>query len=470
MDTALPHIALDRDSVRDFDRDGRLHVSTTHISKACVNEYLGREIPKWQELGLEPERLYKLFRDPDELQRAAPTFNNLPLLSRHVPITAHAHRPDLVIGSTGTDAIFEYPYLDNSLVLWTAEAIEAVESNRQKELSSAYRYRADMAPGEFEGEKYDGVMRDIRGNHVALVEDGRAGSDVVVGDSKQEILMSKNVLSRKAAMLGGALMAYMTPKLAQDAKLDLGSIVAGVTTQNFKDRKKSIFDALKKTSAPMLAQDASIDDVVKLLDAVEAHEVVEDAPATAVTDPNAALPVDDPNKSMDADPLAKIKEFLKGKLSDEDMAALEGMLASDEEDEPASFEDEPKRGGAMDADKDKDKDKDMVTKPAMDAAIKAAKAETVKTQREVRDAERRVRPYIGELAVAMDSADEIYKHALTTLGVKVDGIHPSAFPAILDMQPKPGDKKRDAPVIAMDASQAQDFAKRYPETSRITTL
>jgi uncharacterized protein len=82
-----------------------------------------------------------------------------------------------VIGSTGTDAAFETPYLRNSLVVWARDAIEDIESEIKKELSSAYRYRADMTPGTYEGMPYDGVMRDIVGNHVALVDSGRAGPD-----------------------------------------------------------------------------------------------------------------------------------------------------------------------------------------------------------------------------------------------------------------------------------------------------
>jgi hypothetical protein len=62
-------------------------------------------------------------------------------------------------------------------------AIDAVNAGQQKELSAAYRYRADTRPGTFNGQRYDGVMRDVAGNHVALVREGRADSDVVVGDA-----------------------------------------------------------------------------------------------------------------------------------------------------------------------------------------------------------------------------------------------------------------------------------------------
>jgi uncharacterized protein len=157
-------------------------VETNNISKATVNPYLGREIPEWEELGLDPDKIYQLLRDPKELEKAAPTFNNLPLLSEHVAVTSEDHPKELVIGATGTDAEFNPPYLKNSLVVWPEEAINDIESEDKKELSSAYRYEADMAPGVYEGQKYDGVMRNIVGNHVALVKEGRAGADVVVGD------------------------------------------------------------------------------------------------------------------------------------------------------------------------------------------------------------------------------------------------------------------------------------------------
>jgi len=99
-------------------------------------------------------------------------------------VSAEKHKPEIVIGSTGTDAEFDGTYLKNSLVIWEQGAIDKIQMDIQKEISCAYRFVADMTPGEINGEQYDGVMRDIIGNHVAIVETGRAGSDVVVSDSK----------------------------------------------------------------------------------------------------------------------------------------------------------------------------------------------------------------------------------------------------------------------------------------------
>ncbi|MCX5617054.1 DUF2213 domain-containing protein, partial [Bombella sp. TMW 2.2559] len=64
-------LAYDRvGSVRTFDENGRLRVETTPISKANVCGYWGREIPDHAHLGLDPDKMYQLLRDPDELKKA----------------------------------------------------------------------------------------------------------------------------------------------------------------------------------------------------------------------------------------------------------------------------------------------------------------------------------------------------------------------------------------------------------------
>ena len=181
-------LALDRGSARSYDVDNRLHVSVTNLSKSNVCEYLGREIPSYEEHGWKANERYKLWRHPEELRKAAKTFNNLPLLSRHVPVSADEHHPNLTVGSTGTDAVFEEPYLKNSLVIWAADSISDVEQGIKKELSCGYRYTLDPTSGVTpSGEEYHGVMRSIIGNHVSLVPEGRAGPDVVVADSIDEL-------------------------------------------------------------------------------------------------------------------------------------------------------------------------------------------------------------------------------------------------------------------------------------------
>lgn len=208
-------LAFDRASVRTFDGNGRLQVKVSNISKANVCPYFGREIPGADKLGLDPEKIYRLWRHPDELKKAVATFNNIPLLSIHTPDFPGDPPREYRVGVTHSNADFDGTYLTNGLSVWDNSAIAGIETEEQEELSSSYQYVADMTPGTTPtGEVYDGIMRDIIGNHVALVETGRAGSDVLVADSLPPEL--KHMSKRKAA----AIRATLKPLLAADADLE----------------------------------------------------------------------------------------------------------------------------------------------------------------------------------------------------------------------------------------------------------
>jgi len=175
-------LALDA-SARSVDIDGRLHIALSHISKAMVCPYYGWEIPDFEKLGLDSDKLYYLLRPPEELQRAAPTFARLPILSKHIPVSSADIQSDLIVGAVGSDVTYNDPYLDADLAIWDDAAIAGIETNTIRELSCAYHYVPQMTAGVFNGEPYDGVMTDILGNHLALVKKGRAGGDVMAADT-----------------------------------------------------------------------------------------------------------------------------------------------------------------------------------------------------------------------------------------------------------------------------------------------
>lgn len=169
-------------SARSTDENGFLHVASSHITKATVNPYYGREIPGWREAGLDPEAVYYGFRDPEELKKSLSTWQGLPLHIEHHVDSAEEPARLTRVGAVGR-ADWNAPYVDAPLTVWDGEAIAAIEDGSFRELSCAYRYDPDFTPGRYEGIPYDFVMRNIRGNHVALVEEGRAGPDVVVADA-----------------------------------------------------------------------------------------------------------------------------------------------------------------------------------------------------------------------------------------------------------------------------------------------
>jgi hypothetical protein len=410
-------LAFDRATVRIIDTDGRLHVSITNISKATVNPYLGREIPGFDRLGLDPDRIYQLLRDPEELAKGAPTFNNIPLLSRHVPVSADDPRPELVVGSTGTDAEFVAPYLRNSLVVWDALAIAGIETGEQKELSCAYRYLPDMTPGLFEEMAYDGRMTQIIGNHIALVSAGRAGPDVVVSDHNPFVTPEKSnmKINRKTVAVRSALKAHLRPLMAQDAQpLNLNALVGAVSGATIAQDAARIAQDIK--SKGKFTQELSAD-VLRL--------VVMDAAKDEDDEPTEDEEEDDEEEKK------RKEEAARKKAEDED----------EEEETKKDKEDDKK---AMDA--------------AIAAAVKKTETDTIARMNAIRQAEKDVQPIVGEVA-AMDSAEAIYKFALDHAGIDTAGVHASAYATLVKMHITGQAKK---PMIAQDAAASNSFWGQFP--------
>ena len=407
-------MAFDRQSARSIDADGRLHVSKTNISKANVCPYFGREIPNWQELGLDGDKVYRLYRDPEELAKGASTFNNLPILNKHIRVTVEEPKKENVVGSIGSDVSFDEQYLKASLCVWDAPAIAGVESEKQCELSAAYYYRADMTPGVSpDGEAFDGVMRDIKGNHLALVEAGRAGPDVYVADSDpfvKNTINPKETPAMKMTKLGKALalsLQGLSPKIAQDSALP--ALVGEAKKETFK--KAAVLKGL-------LAMDSEID-AEKADEIIDAVIGVEESPEPVEMEREI---VEDENDVM---------AFLAGKLSPEDLEAVKGMMTPAKDAEP---------GMKLEAVEEK-----------VAAAMDSMRVEF----RQLEQAKVDVRAVVGDV-IGMDSAEDVYRFALDQMGIANKDMPASGlrtmFNAVKDRRSAP----KNTPEMAQDAAATVD--------------
>lgn len=447
--TPRPTLAFDRGSVRTLDVDGRLHISVTNISKANVCPYLGSEIPGWVELGLQPDRIYRLLRCPLELAAGASSFNNLPILDVHMPVDAYnegSHRPDIIIGSVGTDAQFVAPYLQNSAVIWSRSAIDDIDRatrgdpRGKREWSCAYRYTPDMTPGNFEGLQYDGVMRTIIGNHVALVQEGRAGPDVMIGDWSMK--------SRMGLFLSGALVGLVTPKLAADATVDLTPLLDNITADNLPARAGKLAVAITAQVTPHLATDQSLDveDVVAIIASVQANPLASDV------EPRVPAATDADPPATDADP----------DDDDEEKASKAAAKKKAEDDAAAA--------GAADFDGD-DTAMDEASVRALAAPMIADAVGRERARNEaINQARIDVAPHIGQVTGAADSAADIYKLALVGAGVVTDGVPKSAYRHMVAMLPKPGDIGATTALMASDAVTTSSFRKRFPTAGTVSKV
>ncbi|MEX3614576.1 MAG: DUF2213 domain-containing protein [Burkholderia gladioli] len=398
-------VAFDKATVRSFDKDGRMRVSISRISKADVNPYWGREIVGGDALGLDPDRVYYVFRPPEELEKAAATFNNLPILASHKHVSAASPEKDLIIGTTGSNAAFDGEYLTNDLAFWDGEYIEKIESDEQRELSSSYRYTAVLKSGTYNGAHYDIVMTDIIGNHVATVGEGRAGHKVLVADS--QIQPPRKVRTVKLNPKQLIALKARLPKLK--VAMDEGIDTAGV--------EEALEEALEEVQA--LGE-----------------------PAAAVDDGNAEI----------ADLLKQLLAKFEGKpagASDEDEAAKKAA-----QDEAAKRAEEAKKA------------EEAKNASAMDAKIKAA-ADGARTSIEGRfRAADKVAPITGRIdAMAFDSAEAIYAHALTVGGMDPAKHEKVAYAGIVDVLL---DARSKAPVhVAADAAGDAALLKQFPALANI---
>lgn len=238
-------------SMRTIDSNGYMHVAITPISKACVNPYLGKEIAGSERHGFKPDGIYYGLRDPEELKKAAKTFDGMPLLMNHHKTNAENPAKEYTVGSTGTDAVFEKPYLKNSITVTDAEAIKAIENGEAQEISCAYRFKPDFTSGEYiaeDGSKihYDFIMRDIEANHVALVPRGRAGSDVRVADSNEFINKATEKERRNLMKFDELIETIMPNATAEDKALALEKLEELSVAEDEDPKKEEPKDEPKK--------------------------------------------------------------------------------------------------------------------------------------------------------------------------------------------------------------------------------
>lgn len=414
------NIVLDaKPSMRTKDDNGFLHVALTPISKATVNPYLGSEIPFAKEHGFDPEKIYYALRPADELEKAAKTFNGLPLLLEHHNIDAENPAKEYVVGSVGTDAVFENPYLKNSLTVTDAQAIGYIEDGQAAEISCCYSYDPDFTSGEFtevDGSKvhYDLIMRNIKGNHVALVPEGRAGHDVKVADSMNAVKYSNNEERRKDNMMNGIpideFLAKFMP-LASDeekaaAKAELEKM--GET----KDEEPTFAEGVKygeeleKKEPEKLDSEHESEGMEKRLAEAKDEEEVKDACGK-----DEELPVDEDN----LDELMKDPKF---------KAAFEMGVRYGE-----------KREKADPAKIDSDHEREGMEKALGEDSMKKIHDSVMAKVRGINAAAKKVRPLVGEISdpFAFDSAEAIFKFALEKTGVAVKKYPASAYAGMVDV-------------------------------------
>ena len=208
------------------------------------------------ELGLDgdPNRVVRLLRPPEEVFSvdAIKSFEAAPVTLNHPAegwVTAKNWR-NLTRGEAvglGQDG----EHLAGELRVRDEEAVRAIETKDKEQLSAGYAFDLDPTAGTSpNGEAYDGIQRNIRGNHFAIVGAARGGNTCRIADEKpnQETHMS----TRKIVVDG--LPPFEIDELAAGAIENHIKTLAADRDAVIKD----FSDAVDSHKAKLATQDAEL--------------------------------------------------------------------------------------------------------------------------------------------------------------------------------------------------------------------
>lgn len=153
-----------------------------------VFPYTGKQIDYDGSLRLDPHKIYWVLRPPEELfhPEAIKSFNGLPIRIGHVMLgTGFKSVDDEPVDGCiyNVRQSMDMPdYLIGDFSIYTDKMKEVLQKGRIRELSLGYRCQYIPESGVFNGQPYEFKQANLRGNHLALVENGRCGSSVRVCD------------------------------------------------------------------------------------------------------------------------------------------------------------------------------------------------------------------------------------------------------------------------------------------------
>lgn len=244
--------------------DGYL-VADAKIARTGIQQYRG------DEMGRPDLSVVRVYRPEDEV------FSKDALASMaHRPITVN-HPTEAVtaanwkqhsVGQVGGEVARDGDHVRVPLVLMDQGAIDAVQAGK-RQLSVGYSADIDWTAGvTADGHAYDAVQRRIRGNHLAIVDQARAGPACRIGDgwSAPQDVGDRDMPDLKKITLDGLTIdvtdqvVEKLQKDAADAKAALAD--AGTAHKAALDAKDGEITALKAKLADAEMTPAKLDAAV----------------------------------------------------------------------------------------------------------------------------------------------------------------------------------------------------------------
>lgn len=235
-------------------RDDGCMVADAKVARTGIYHYTGAEVGK-------PEMpVVKVYRSADEVfsPESMASFTHRPVTDDHPPefVTADNWR-QYAVGGTSTDVAREGDFLRVPLMISDSATIQKVQGGKV-ELSNAYNCALDFTPGVTpDGEQYDARQTDIRGNHVAVVGQGRAGSECRIGDN----MHGPWGVSPKVNGKGNNMNDQTTTRLIDGVPYTVSAQIDALITNIVSARDTAVTDAATAAAShatAMAAKDAEL--------------------------------------------------------------------------------------------------------------------------------------------------------------------------------------------------------------------
>jgi hypothetical protein len=158
-------------------------VSTPRVARTGIQVYSGSE------LGRSDMARVRVYRPESEVMSkdAMGSIAHRPITNDHPgeAVTADNWKK-YSVGQTGDEVARDGDFIRVPMVLMDAETIKAVKDGK-RELSLGYNAALEWTSGTTQdGQEYDAIQRDIRVNHLAVVDAARGGAKLAIGDSDRQ--------------------------------------------------------------------------------------------------------------------------------------------------------------------------------------------------------------------------------------------------------------------------------------------
>lgn len=238
--------------------------------------------------------ILRVLRPKDEVEKSIASLNLKPITRLHPEEFVNADNSrKLQVGSVANDVYFDGYNAFATITINSVDAVRDVEGKTLQALSCGYDCEREYASGVWQGVEYDAIQRNIVYNHVALVEEGRAGDSVNlrvgVADSMDISHKPKEAtVAMKKMTLDGVereaeaevIVAYTKANdAAKDAETKLADLNKQISTLTAE--RDALKEELKASKADDSAIQKAVDERVALIDCARKHSVeVKDAKDT----------------------------------------------------------------------------------------------------------------------------------------------------------------------------------------------